>query len=88
MNAEKLAEFGNIHRNIANDVWPHGAVLKCIVCSHTRHITSQQAASCLRTGWPSHCDRTMACERALEPAEERYELTSKGRAAIDPTEGA
>lgn len=87
MNAAKLAQLGGIHRTIAQDVWPHGAILKCVVCSHERPITSEQAASCLRTGWPSHCDRTMACEKAPAPVE-RYELTSAGRAALDPEEGA
>jgi hypothetical protein len=81
-----LPQLANIHRSIASDVWPNGAVLKCVVCSHTEEITSAQAASCLRTGWPSHCDRTMACDSVR--VDERYELTAMGRAAIDPTESA
>jgi hypothetical protein len=86
MNAEQLAKLGTIHRDIASDVWPNGAILKCVVCTHTERITSAQAASCLRNGWPSHCDRTMACDSIR--VDERYELTPAGRAAIEPTEGA
>lgn len=80
MNPAKLAKLANIHRDIATDIWPNGAVLKCVVCSHTRTIMSQQAGSCLRSGWPSHCDRTMACDKAPAPVE-RFEITPKGRAA-------
>ncbi|MFL5481113.1 MAG: hypothetical protein ACJ8AK_02900 [Gemmatimonadaceae bacterium] len=82
MNAEKLEQLGKVHEEIGSTLWPHGAILKCVVCRHQERITAQQAASCLRNGWPSHCDRTMSCERALVPAEERYELTAKGRAAL------
>jgi hypothetical protein len=75
-----LPQLANIHRDIAADVWPNGAILKCVVCTHTERITAAQAASCLRNGWPSHCDRTMACDSVRET----YELTQAGRSVIDP----
>lgn len=80
-----LAKLGTIHHDIATAVWPNGAILKCMVCTHTEHVTSAKAAGFLRHGWPSHCDRTMACDKAPAPAE-RYELTAKGRAALDHEE--
>jgi hypothetical protein len=82
-----LAKLATIHRDIASDVWPNGAILKCTVCSRTEQITSAQAANFLRRGWPSHCDRTMQCDKAPAPSE-HFELTAMGRAALDPEEGA
>jgi len=77
----RIPDLGDLHSKIATDVWPDGAILKCMACTHTERITSTQAAGFLRRGWPSHCDRTMQCDKA--PA-----LTAMGQAALDPEAGA
>lgn len=60
----KLPDFANLHRNIAADVWPNGAVLSCALCGYFRHITSAEAGGYLANGWPRHCGTAMSCEAA------------------------
>ncbi len=70
MDFSKLA---NIQQSIAADVWPNGALLECHDCGYSERITSQQAGSYLRHGWPKHCGRTMSCDNAAAPPTEMKE---------------
>jgi hypothetical protein len=58
-----VAKLSNIQRDIATDVWPNGAALKCGKCGWSQEINTMQAGYYLKTGWPRHCDRTMACHQ-------------------------
>ena len=49
----------------AQDIWPNGAILECSrpSCYFSERITTEQAASYLAHGWPTHCGRTMRVEQ-------------------------
>jgi hypothetical protein len=49
----------------AQDIWPNGAILACSrpSCYFSERITTEQAASYLAHGWPTHCGRKMRVEQ-------------------------
>lgn len=72
MNLKNLA---NLQANITKDVWPNGAILKCSrpSCHFAERITTEQAGGYLKSGWPTHCGRTMSCEAAALPSTQQQE---------------
>jgi hypothetical protein len=80
MNAEKLEQLGKVHEEIGSTLWPHGAILKCVVCRHQERITAQQAAyerdreagppACVRCS-PRRARRDDEAGRHRGPAERR-----------------
>jgi hypothetical protein len=64
-----LPDLANLHRNMASDVWPHGAILSCTKCRYAERITSAQAGGYLARGWPKHCGATMKCDAAAASQE-------------------
>ncbi len=54
-----LSNLLNIHANIASDVWPNGACLKCCKCRKQTKASMGECATYLRKGWPKCCGYTM-----------------------------
>lgn len=44
-----------IHRKIAADTWPNGAVMRC-KCGYQFKASIDEMAEFLQYGWPRHCD--------------------------------
>ena len=57
-----LAKCASLHQDIANDVWPNGAILRCQECGHEVEISAEDCARYLKLGWPKHCGRGMLVE--------------------------
>lgn len=58
----QLPDLKNLHTNIATDVWPSGALLRCGVCGHEVRATPAECGRYLAKGWPAHCGVTMEME--------------------------
>ena len=62
---EFMENVRNLHGNIASDVWPNGATLKCKQVTDGKHdveITASQCGQYLAHGWPACCGQSMLLE--------------------------
>lgn len=55
---KEMAEMAKLHTQIAEDVWPNGATLRCS-CGYEVKVTAKDCAHYLKRGWPRHCFRQM-----------------------------
>lgn len=54
----------NIHSNIAKDVFPKGADMKCRSCGKEIHLSVKDCARSFAEGWPVCCNHSMViCEK-------------------------
>ena len=53
----KLAR--SLHGDVAKDVWPDGANVKCDKCGTVLHLDVAACGKALAAGWPKCCGETM-----------------------------
>lgn len=67
--AEFIKSFDNLHKTIAEDVYPAGGWFHCKTCDRWEEYTTEDAAYCLAHGWPRCCGHDMTTTEHKPEAE-------------------
>ncbi len=61
--SEICRRIHGLHISVAEDVWPDGAILICVICGKEKKIDIDECAHYLALGWPKCCSRTMIAKQ-------------------------